>query len=567
MKIRKLLLVAPMALMLFGCSKKEQGSKDLIYSQSCKTRVVGIKNKDVEEIIVPNSVTEITEGAFRGCNKLKSIKLPFVGDKRHYFSDPMQYPLGYIFGQEEFAGSIDAYQSYVPVNSTGRTAGRMSIYYLPKTLETVTITDTDYIQAGAFSDCRNIKNVTFESEVKYIGNGAFNDCEKIKVNRYGNGLYLGNGKNDYAYLVGVVDEDIESLEIKDGCELIASFALTELETLTVPDSVKYCNADFRNCIGTLEVNKYENAYYVGNANNPYVILLAATDDDITSCKIHENCKAISSLAFRRCGDIENLYIPKSVKTFGYMCFPRSLPVGSIENVYYGGTLEDWCGITIDSFNNNAASPSPFAPETNFYLTDKSGKVSFDGNNYSLLEGDITIPKSVKEIGPYLFYGYGKITGIKAKDVEEIGDGAFYYSPNLTKLELGNKLTRIGDAAFYRCSSLDTLVVPNSVKHIGMNAFDGFNGSSVTLPTEDLEMTGMIFGPTYDVEKATLYNDCYYVGNKNNPYLMLVGISDEHDDVIEISDKCVFIYSYAGIVYSVRFVIPTSVKYIFEEVAI
>ena len=47
----------------------------LKFSDDGKT-VIGVKQRDVTHIIIPNGVTEIGEGAFRWCSSLQSIDIP-----------------------------------------------------------------------------------------------------------------------------------------------------------------------------------------------------------------------------------------------------------------------------------------------------------------------------------------------------------------------------------------------------------------------------------------------------------------------------------------------------------
>ena len=135
-------------------------------------------------VVIPNSVTTIGSDVFYGCKNLKSLTLPFVGDKRHAEDDKWQWPLGYIFCDsynyyEGFNGGRKLFQQFVcdnPPSVNGRD------FYIPRTLEDVTVTDCDNIQYGAFYNCANLKSVTISSDVTNVGSRAFYGCsimEKI----------------------------------------------------------------------------------------------------------------------------------------------------------------------------------------------------------------------------------------------------------------------------------------------------------------------------------------------------------------------------------------------------
>ena len=53
---------------------------------------------------VPETVTNIGAGALSGCGSLERLSLPFIGNRAVTAEDAYQYPLGFIFGTEEYEG-------------------------------------------------------------------------------------------------------------------------------------------------------------------------------------------------------------------------------------------------------------------------------------------------------------------------------------------------------------------------------------------------------------------------------------------------------------------------------
>ena len=62
----------------------------------------------------------------------------------------------------------------------------------------------------------------------------------------------------------------------------------------------------------LQYNEYDNAKYLGNDSNPYVVLIKANSSDIISCNIHSNTKFIYNNAFYDYMLLMNIEIPNSV---------------------------------------------------------------------------------------------------------------------------------------------------------------------------------------------------------------------------------------------------------------
>ncbi|MBE6529968.1 MAG: hypothetical protein E7680_05160 [Ruminococcaceae bacterium] len=159
-------------------------------------------------------------------------------------------------------------------------------------------------------------------------------------------------------------EAITSVTIPEGVISIglgAFYGCTSLTRVSIPDSVTRVNQiAFRGCTA-LEYTVYENAKYLGNEKNPYVVLVQANEQFITSCTIHSNAKAIACAAFADCTALTEIAIPEGFLhlddyTF-YRCtalvnvnLPHSLlTIGTaalsgctaLTGINYNGTTAEW----------------------------------------------------------------------------------------------------------------------------------------------------------------------------------------------------------------------------------
>ena len=201
---------------------------------------------------------------------------------------------------------------------------------------------------------------------------------------------------------------------------------------------------------------------------------------------------------------------------------------------------------------------------------------------------VVIPDSVTTIDSYAFSYCSSLTSIVIPDsVTSIGDHAFFPCSSLTSIVISDSLTTIGDYAFYSCSSLTSIVIPDSVTTIGNYAFKGCSSfTSVVIPDSVTtigsyafsycsSLTSVTFGNNsvadigsyaFDNCNSALYTEYgfgTYVGDSNNPYQILVGLTNANLTTYAIHEDTQFI---SGSVFSscerlTSIVIPDSVKVI------
>ena len=88
-----------------------------------------------------------------------------------------------------------------------------------------------------------------------------------------------------------------------------------------------------------------------------------------------------------------------------------------------------------------------------------------------LQGELTVPDSVKVIAPLAFAGCQKLTKINLPaGLLIINDGAFMYCTALTSVKIPDSVVGICYGAFVACSSLKTINLPNNTE-IEKGAFD------------------------------------------------------------------------------------------------
>ena len=152
--------------------------------------------------------------------------------------------------------------------------------------------------------------------------------------------------------------------------------------------------------------------------------------------------------------------------------------------------------------------------------------------------NITLPNTVKDIGVYAFKFCEGMTSITIPDsVTTIGDYAFQDCSNLTSVILSSNLESIGRDTFAFCSSLESVIIPDSVIGIGRYAFKNCsNLVEITLSKNLLETGGAIFSGCTNL-KYNEFNNCKYLGTKNNPYFYADGVIDGNQTSYILNQNC------------------------------
>lgn len=171
--------------------------------------------------------------------------------------------------------------------------------------------------------------------------------------------------------------------------------------------------------------------------------------EVTSVRIPDTVKVISSSAFRRCKSLTSVTLPAGIKSIGSDAFAEC---DSLDAVYIGD-MEAWCGI---EFQN--ATSNPMNGGATLYL-----------NGEPVTEP--VVPSTVNAIGKYTFYNCDTLISVRLPlSVESIGSGAFQNCSELTEVILPPTLIGIGEQAFMECYDLKSVTIPARVSTMGKEAF-------------------------------------------------------------------------------------------------
>lgn len=317
-----------------------------------------------------------------------------------------------------------------------------------------------FIESETFKGCTNLKTVSIPNSTMLVCKNNFVDCPALEYNTYDNGLYLGNASNPYLALVDIVNSNKSTLVMHDKCEIIGSNTLKDysnLENVTVSSAIrKVGQYGFSQCT-KLKTTTSGGLRYIGNENNPYLILVRGQDYAATSFVVQDGCKIIDEDAFNSYINLEQITLPNSLTHIGNLAFFKCTALKAID-----------IPASVTSINL-ACFSSCTSLET---VTLHDGLIYIEPSSFSSCSAlkEIVIPNSVIYVG-----------------------GCFSSCTSLEKVTLSNSIDTIYSSLFSNCSSLKSVVIPEGVVGIENYAFSACkNLETVVIPASVEYIGGSIF---------------------------------------------------------------------------
>ncbi|MBE7077758.1 MAG: hypothetical protein E7377_03525 [Clostridiales bacterium] len=233
---------------------------------------------------------------------------------------------------------------------------------------------------------------------------------------------------------------------------------------------------FDNC-PSLQFNQYDNAYYLGNGDNPYLCLIKAKTTNITSCIINVKTRHIVGNAFYNCSNLTAVHI-QDIATWCNITFGNAdaNPLSYAKNLFWGNRLLTQLIIpeTVTEIKEYAFLDCDSL--ISVVIPDSVTSIASSAFRYCSSLASVVIGDGVTSIGYSAFAGCSSLTSVViGGNVMSIGEWAFSDCSSLEEVEIPDIVTSIGNSAFYSCSSLKSAIIGDSVTSIGSQAFASCSG--------------------------------------------------------------------------------------------
>lgn len=467
-----------------------------------RTRLISCWSKE-SNLKIPESVTEIGESAFSGCNQIESILLPnnlrFIGKSAFEGCSLLQeiiIPSGVSRIEDKTFRGCSSLRSLV-VRGNVDVLGN-SAFEFCENLESIDIKGVKHIEDYAFAYCRSLKVVSLPNNLTKIGENAFSECENvIKISLPDSLTYIG----DYAFK-GC--KNLRHVDIPNGVAHVEAGAFWDCEriiSLTIPKSVITFGGNFSEPgLSSLEcINiqaSSDEMIYCQEIPNLYSLVVAGGARKIGNCAICD------------CYKLKYLALPQSVEYVDEYAlvnsFPSSIyiPLGSrkhFEDLLPYDTLVE---VSPDVFSLIEILPTTVTKQDiDDGVKDEFGVV-YSRNGKRLLKGNIQLKKYTVRPG----------TKVICDEAFSVPLGGAY-SDRLQSVELPEGVVRIGEKAFSGCTQLSMVKIPQSVLIIDSGAFSGcVNITSIKLPSYLTHIEDSTFASCLSLQHIDIPDDVMTIGN-------------------------------------------------------
>ena len=423
-----------------GCSNLKTVNFEAGSTIVCAALFMGCDG--IEEIELPDTITEIGDSAFKSCKNLNKVIIPESVTKID----------GDAFA--ECSGLVD-----IKMHEGINTIGSRAFYKCDRLLDIVIPDSVEKIEFEAFRGCDKLENIKLSENLTIVGYGVFGDCKSISKIEIPKSLKKfdgtwGSGTNlSYGAFGGC--SNLKTVNFEAGSTIVCAalfMGCDGIEEIELPDTItEIGDSAFKNCKNLDRITM----------NNGIEILESSAFEDcfsLTTINIPNTVKAISNSTFQDCTSLTEVHLSNILKEIPASTFSGCKKLTTIN-----------FPSTLTTIGNSAFSGCESLPEAIL----PSGVEKIESNAFKNCKAmkKAAVPDTVSSIGSSAFYGCEALTDITlGSKLKKIESQTFYGCIVLPSIVIPYNVTTIGDSAFVNCTKLTQITVPRNTTSIASNAF-------------------------------------------------------------------------------------------------
>ncbi len=446
------------------------------------------------EVVIPEGVEAIGESAFADCTALSLVTLPStlktIGVCAFINTGIVNLEIPNGVTKIEYGAFANCLSLETLTFEEGGT----------EPLEIADFAGSVYPAEGAFSGNFALKTVIFPARVKYIGSESFNDCnvlETVKFNTDEEGKSMLESIGDNAFF----NIGCKELVFPEGLETIATWAFragtaadARLEKVTFPSTITDIGGrSFEN------QNLIANIEFTPGGQNPLSIGADAFNkcSSLTSIEIPANISADTSLAaaFASCTALATVTLASETDAYvekDGMILKKDENGEPLSIALYP-TAKTGTVTLPEGIKTIEADQFAYSKATEIVLPDTVETIGNYAFQYSEIS-EITLPASLKTLGTNMFSGCSNLTTVNFDEglaLEALPDRMFYNAEALTEISIPDSVKTLGQYLFYN-APLESITLPENLEVIGKYAFFGTNLTSIDIPASVTEIADYAF---------------------------------------------------------------------------
>ena len=246
---------------------------------------------------------------------------------------------------------------------------------------------------------------------------------------------------------------------------------------------------FEGCVNLLSASLPNTLRYTG-------MNVFADCRKLVSVDINGDLQSVFARCFKGCRSLKYINLPDSLVEIGSSCFEGCTSLTEI----------------------NIPKSTKILKNTSFIGCTGITKITVDeGNEYFHSEGNCIIETQSKT----LIMGCANSVIPADDSVTRIAHRAFY-GCEITEITIPGNIVTIEQAAFGNCYELRSVKIAEGVKHIADMVFlDCLNLESIEIPSSIETIDNFAFDGLTAVDSYNVYENMCYLGNDENPYVVLV----------------------------------------------